>query len=79
MNPSHLHKSLQYLPQQHTLLLYKLHPLPPTTKQLIQLPQSLQNNNIQLHIIHININTNHAMAKIFFTMISPFPQLQPNL
>ncbi|WP_186309772.1 recombinase family protein, partial [Staphylococcus saprophyticus] len=74
-----LHNSLHYLPQPHILLIYKLHPLPPTTKQLIHLSQSLHQNPIHLHIIHINLSTKHPIPKIFFTIITPFPQLQPNL
>ncbi|WP_398574517.1 recombinase family protein, partial [Staphylococcus epidermidis] len=43
-----LDNSFDYLPQGHILLIYKLHPLPPTTKQLIDLSQSFHQNSIHL-------------------------------
>src|SRR5699024_10357225 len=35
--------------------------------------------NIELHILDTNINTNTAMGKTFFTMMSAFAELEANL
>ncbi len=50
-----------------------------TTKQLIDLAQWLENNNIELQIIDMNINTKDPMGKMFFTMMSAFAELEANL
>src|SRR5699024_4139019 len=49
------------------------------TKQLIELAQELEDRNIELHILDTNINTNTAMGKMFFTMMSAFAELEANL
>lgn len=74
-----LDKCLDYLREGDTLVIYKLDRLGRTTKQLIELAQWLENNNIELQIIDMNINTKDAMGKMFFTMMSAFAELEANL
>ncbi|MDK9847698.1 recombinase family protein [Staphylococcus equorum] len=74
-----LDKCLEYLREEDTLVIYKLDRLGRTTKQLIELAQWLENNNIELQIIDMNINTKDAMGKMFFTMMSAFAELEANL
>ena len=74
-----LDKCLDYLRENDTLVIYKLDRLGRTTKQLIELAQWFENNNIELHIIDMNINTRDAMGKMFFTMMSAFAELEANL
>ncbi|WP_436949327.1 recombinase family protein [Staphylococcus shinii] len=74
-----LDKCLDYLRDGDTLVIYKLDRLGRTTKQLIELSQWLDNNNIDLQIIDMNISTNDAMGKMFFTMMSAFAELEANL
>ena len=74
-----LDKCLDYLREGDTLVVYKLDRLGRTTKQLIELSQWLEKNSIELHIISMNINTNDAMGKMFFTMMSAFAELEANL
>mgnify|MGYP001758644476 FL=1 len=76
---SELDKCLEYLREGDTLVVYKLDRLGRTTKQLIELAQWLENNNIELQIIDMNINTKDAMGKMFFTMMSAFAELEANL
>src|SRR5699024_12289389 len=57
----------------------KLDRLGRTTKQLIELSQYLDENEIDLEIIDMNINTKDAMGKMFFTMMSAFAELEANL
>ena len=72
---SELDKCLEYLREGDTLVVYKLDRLGRTTKQLIELAQWLENNNIELQII----DTKDAMGKMFFTMMSAFAELEANL
>ncbi|OIS70787.1 resolvase, partial [Bacillus subtilis] len=58
---------------------YKLDRLGRTTKQLIELAQWLDENNIDLQIVDMNISTKDAMGKMFFTMMSAFAELEANL
>ncbi|GEQ06569.1 recombinase family protein [Staphylococcus gallinarum] len=74
-----LDKCLDYLRDGDTLVIYKLDRLGRTTKQLIELSQWLDDNNINLQIIDMNISTNDAMGKMFFTMMSAFAELEANL
>lgn len=74
-----LDKCLDYLRKEDTLVVYKLDRLGRTTKQLIELAQWLESNGIELEIIEININTNDAMGKMFFMMMSAFAELEANL
>lgn len=74
-----LDKCLEYLREGDILVIYKLDRLGRTTKQLIELAQWLENNNIELQIIDMNINTKDAMGKMFFTMMSAFAELEANL
>ena len=74
-----LDKCLDYLREGDTLVIYKLDRLGRTTKQLIELSQWLNNNNIDLQIVDMNISTNDAMGKMFFTMMSAFAELEANL
>lgn len=74
-----LDKCLDYLRDGDTLVIYKLDRLGRTTKQLIELSQWLDDNNIDLQIIDMNISTNDAMGKMFFTMMSAFAELEANL
>ncbi len=78
-NRTELDKCLEYLREEDTLVIYKLDRLGRTTKQLIELAQWLENNNIELQIIDMNINTKDAMGKMFFTMMSAFAELEANL
>src|SRR5699024_3752860 len=57
----------------------KLDRLGRTTKQLIELAQHLEEHEIDLEIIDMNITTNDAMGKMFFTMMSAFAELEANL
>lgn len=74
-----LDKCLDYLREGDILVIYKLDRLGRTTKQLIELAQWLENNDIELQIIDMNINTKDAMGKMFFTMMSAFAELEANL
>ncbi|WP_347130981.1 recombinase family protein [Staphylococcus capitis] len=74
-----LDKCLEYLREGDTLVIYKLDRLGRTTKQLIELSQWLDDNNIDLQIIDMNISTKDAMGKMFFTMMSAFAELEANL
>ncbi|AKL93481.1 TPA: recombinase family protein [Staphylococcus aureus] len=74
-----LDKCLDYLRAGDTLVIYKLDRLGRTTKQLIELAQWLENNDIDLQIINMNISTKDAMGKMFFTMMSAFAELEANL
>ncbi|AQR26674.1 TPA: recombinase family protein [Staphylococcus aureus] len=74
-----LDKCLDYLRGGDTLVIYKLDRLGRTTKQLIELSQWLDENNINLQIIDMNISTKDAMGKMFFTMMSAFAELEANL
>lgn len=74
-----LDKCLEYLREGDTLVIYKLDRLGRTTKQLIELSQWLEDNNIDLQIIDMNISTKDAMGKMFFTMMSAFAELEANL
>lgn len=76
---SELEKCLDYLRSGDTLVIYKLDRLGKTTKQLIELSQWLEDNNIELEIINMNLNTKDAMGKMFFTMMSAFAELEANL
>lgn len=60
-----LDKCLDYLREGDVLVIYKLDRLGRTTKQLIELAQWLENNDIELQIIDMNINTKDAMGKMF--------------
>lgn len=74
-----LDKCFDYLRSGDTLVITKLDRLGRTTKQLIELAQELEERNIELHILDTNINTNTAMGKMFFTMMSAFAELEANL
>ncbi|MDU4468600.1 MAG: recombinase family protein [Streptococcus mitis] len=74
-----LDKCLEYLREGDTLVIYKLDRLGRTTKQLIELAQWLEENNIDLQIIDMNVSTKDAMGKMFFTMMSAFAELEANL
>lgn len=74
-----LDKCFDYLRSGDTLVITKLDRLGRTTKQLIELAQELEDRNIELHILDTNINTNTAMGKMFFTMMSAFAELEANL
>ena len=74
-----LDKCLDYLREGDTLVIYKLDRLGRTTKQLIELAQWLDENNIDLQIVDMNISTKDAMGKMFFTMMSAFAELEANL
>lgn len=74
-----LDNCLDYLRSGDTLVITKLDRLGRTTRQLIDLSQHLENNNIELEIIDMNINTRDAMGKMFFTMMSGFAELEANL
>ncbi|MCE5131879.1 recombinase family protein [Staphylococcus saprophyticus] len=74
-----LDKCLDYLREGDVLVIYKLDRLGRTTKQLIELAQWLEANDIELQIIDMNINTKDAMGKMFFTMMSAFAELEANL
>lgn len=74
-----LDKCFDYLRSGDTLVITKLDRLGRTTKQLIELSQELENRDIQLHILDTNINTDTAMGKMFFTMMSAFAELEANL
>lgn len=74
-----LDKCLDYLRAGDTLVVTKLDRLGRTTKQLIELSQELSDRDIELHILDTNINTNTAMGKMFFTMMSAFAELEANL
>lgn len=63
---SELEKCLDYLRSGDTLVIYKLDRLGRTTKQLIELSQWLEDNNIELEIINMNLNTKDAMGKCFY-------------
>ncbi len=69
---------LDYLREGDILVIYKLDRLGRTTKQLIELSQWLEENNIDLHIIDMNVSTKDAMGKMFFTMMSAFSELEAN-
>ncbi|MEB7999159.1 recombinase family protein [Staphylococcus saprophyticus] len=74
-----LDKCLDYLREGDVLVIYKLDRLGRTTKQLIELAQWFEKNDIELQIIDMNINTKDAMGKMFFTMMSAFAELEANL
>lgn len=74
-----LDKCLDYLREGDTLVITKLDRLGRTTKQLIELSQYLDGKNIELAIIDMNINTEDAMGKMFFTMMGAFAELEANL
>lgn len=74
-----LDKCLNYMRERDTLVITKLDRLGRTTKQLIELAQHLEDNDIDLEIIDMNINTKDAMGKMFFTMMSAFAELEANL
>lgn len=74
-----LDKCLDYLREGDTLVITRLDRLGRTTKQLIELAQYLEEHEIDLEIIDMNINTNDAMGKMFFTMMSAFAELEANL
>ncbi|WP_026859550.1 recombinase family protein [Jeotgalicoccus psychrophilus] len=74
-----LDKCLDYMREGDTLVITKLDRLGRTTKQLIELSQHLEDNEIDLEIVDMNINTNDAMGKMFFTMMSAFAELEANL
>lgn len=74
-----LDNCLDYMREGDTLVLTKLDRLGRTTKQLIDLSQHLEEQNIDMEIIDMNINTKDAMGKMFFTMMSAFAELEANL
>ncbi len=76
---SELNKCLEYLREGDTLVVCKLDRLGRTTKQLIDLSQWLEKNNIELYSIDLNAKTNDAMGKVFFTMMSAFAELEATL
>ena len=78
-NRTELDKCLDYMRDGDTLVITKLDRLGRTTKQLIELSQYLENENIDLQIIDMNITTKDAMGKMFFTMMSAFAELEANL
>ena len=79
INRTELDKCLDYLREGDTLVITKLDRLGRTTKQLIELAHHLENEGIDLQIIDTNINTNDAMGKMFFTLMSAFAELEANL
>ena len=79
INRTELDKCLDYLREGDTLVITKLDRLGRTTKQLIELAQHLEDEGIELQIIDTNINTNDAMGKMFFTLMSAFAELEANL
>jgi len=74
-----LDNCLDYLRDGDTLVITKLDRLGRTTKQLIELSQYLDEQDIDLHIIDMQINTKDPMGKMFFTMMSAFAELEANL
>ena len=78
-NRTELDKCLDYLREGDTLVITKLDRLGRTTKQLIELSQYLEENEIDLEITDMNINTKDAMGKMFFTMMGAFAELEANL
>ena len=74
-----LEKCMEYLREGDTLVIYKLDRLGRTTRQLIELSQWLEDNKIELEITSMNIKTDDAMGKMFFTMMSAFAELEANL
>lgn len=74
-----LDNCLDYLREGDTLVIIDLFRLGRTTKQLIELSQYFQNNNVHLEIINMNLNTNDAIGKMFFTMMSAFGELEADL
>lgn len=79
VNRTELDKCLDYLREGDTLVIYKLDRLGRTTKQLVELSQYFTDKNINLEILDMNINTQDAMGKMFFTMMSAFAELEANL
>lgn len=78
-NRSELDKCLEYLRDGDTLVIYKLDRLGRTTKQLIELSQLLDSRNINLEIVDMKINTDDAIGKLFYTLMSAFAELEANL
>lgn len=74
-----LDRCFDYLRSGDTLVVTKLDRLGRTTKQLIGFAEELKERNIELYILDANINTNTAMGKVFFTMMSAFAELEANL
>lgn len=70
-----LDKCLDYMRDGDTLVITKLDRLGRTTKQLIELSQHLENENIDFQIIDMNITIKDAMGKMYFTMMSAFAEL----
>lgn len=65
INRTDLDKCLDYMREGDMLVIIKLDRLGRTTKQLIELPQYLENEGIELFIIDNNINTKDTMEKCF--------------
>lgn len=70
-----LDKCLDYMRDDDTLVITKLDRLGRPTKQLIELSQHLENENIDFQIIDMNITTKDAMEKMYFTMMGAFAEL----
>src|SRR5699024_1360248 len=62
-NRTELDKCLDYLREGDILIITKLDRLGRTTKQLIELAQYLEENEIDLEIIDMNINTKDAIDR----------------
>src|SRR5699024_60220 len=78
-NSTELDKCLEYLREGDILIITKLDRVGRATKQLIELAQYVEENEIDLEIIGMNINTKDAMGKMFFTMMGAFAELEANL
>lgn len=74
-----LTKALDTLKPGDTFVIFKLDRLARGTKQLLQLLENFDKNNIQFVSIQNNIDTSTPMGKFFFTVMSAFSEMEAEL
>ena len=71
-----LNKALEKLETGDTFLIYRIDRLSRSVRQLINLEADLRERNINLKIIHENIDTSTAMGRLIFNILATFAEME---
>nr|WP_309148104.1 recombinase family protein [Enterococcus plantarum] len=71
-----LNKALNNLETGDTFLIYRIDRLSRSVRQLINLEADLRERNINLKIIHENIDTSTTMGRLIFNILATFAEIE---
>ncbi|WP_340689642.1 recombinase family protein [Enterococcus plantarum] len=71
-----LTKALEKLETGDTFLIYRIDRLSRSVRQLINLEADLRERNINLKIIHENIDTSTTMGRLIFNILATFAEIE---